>query len=270
VIPFNLLEAKDTGFYVSGTTQSGKTNLAKHLVNTLTDNGINCYILDVSKAWPGQCSIQDTIEVSADASNFEIPRDRSCVLDLSALEYTRRTKYVIAFCRAIYNYHKSCGFKAAPFEFIVFEEAHTYFANGVFRSPRIFSPCIDIVTVGANYNLRFLAVTQFPAMLDKALVKVCQQRYFGWSTEMNDLSYIRSFLGKENVNPKNADSVFNLRKGEFIYQLRNHIEKIQSNRYTAPQSSYNLNGATMDTQPYSQSVNFSYSLQGHTMNIKGE
>jgi molybdopterin-guanine dinucleotide biosynthesis protein len=276
MIPFDISEAKDNGFYVSGTTQSGKTNLAKHLVQRLTDEGITVYVLDISKAWPGQCSIDEVVEVPANSVTVTVPTNNSTVIDLSALEYIKRIKYVIAFCKAIYNYNVSFGFKRASQKFIIFEEGHTYFQNGCFRNPREFSPCVDLITVGANYNLRFGVVTQFPSSIDKALVKVTQQRYFGWSTEMNDLKYIRSFLGQDYVSPTlkngqaNPNSVFNLKKGEFVYQLRSQIEKIQSSRYTAPQSSYNFNGGTMEMQPYNQSVNYSFSLQGQTMNIKGE
>ncbi len=254
MIPFNISEAKDTGFYVSGTTQSGKSTLAKHLVQQLISEGINCYVLDVSKVWTQETPIQNVVEVPADAQTIDIPKNQSCVLDLSALSFTARIKYAIGISKALYDHHKSFGFKRAPMEFLIFEEGHTYFPNGVFRSPRMFSPAVDVVTIGANFNLRFGVITQFPASIDKALVKVCQQRYFGWSTEMNDLNYIKSFVGKQHVTPTNKDgtvninSVFNLQKGQFLYQLRNRIEKIQSSRYTAPQSSFNLNGQSMKTE----------------------
>jgi hypothetical protein len=250
-IPFDLTESKDTGFYVSGTTQSGKTTLAKHLVKQLTDNGINCYVLDISKAWPGLCSIDNVVEVKSTDTEINVPANQSSIIDLSELGYTPRIKYVTAFCKAIYNYHKDKGFKKAPFEFVIFEEAHTYFPNGCFRSPKQFSSCIDLATVGANFNLRFGAITQFPASLDKALVKVCQQRYFGWSTEMNDLNYIKSFVGKEYTSPNvkgktNADSVFNLQKGQFLYQLRNKIEKIQSTPFNPQrQNTYTVNNQSV-------------------------
>ena len=219
-IPFDITEAKDTGFYISGTTQSGKTELAKNLVKKLTDDGNNCYVLDISKAWPKKCSIDNVVEVPSNVTDIDIPANQSAVIDLSGVNYVTRIKYVIAFCKTLYNWHVSKGFKRSPQEFVIFEEAHTYFPNGCFRSPKQFSPCIDLVTVGANFNLRFGVITQFPASLDKSVVKVCQQRYFGWSTEMNDLNYIKAFVGKEYTMPNlkgktNNDSVFNLQKGQF-------------------------------------------------------
>ncbi|MFA5307268.1 MAG: hypothetical protein WC365_07515 [Candidatus Babeliales bacterium] len=252
MIPFDITEAKDTGFFDCGTTQSGKSTLAKHQAEKLMDNGINVYALDVSKVWTLDSPIDNIIEVPHDCATVDIPANQSAVIDLSHLGYVNRIKYVIQFCKAIYEWHMNKGFKRAPFEFVIFEEAHTYFFNGCFRSPKQFSPCIDLVTVGANFNLRFGAITQFPAMLDKALVKITQQRYFGWSTEMNDLNYIRAFVGREYVNPKNPDSVFNLRKGQFLYQLRNNIAKIQSRPYVKKKAdTFELNG---------QQVQFAYIL----------
>ena len=245
MIPFNLTEAKDTGMFGCGTSQSGKSTLMKHLVEKIMNNGISVYVIDVSGTWTHCSPIQNTIVIHPNET-VDVPTNTSTVLDLSQLGYIQRVNYVIAFCQALYDWHKKFSFKKAPFEFVFFEEAHTYFPNGCFRSPRRFSPCIDIVTVGANFNLRFGAITQFPAMLDKALVKITQQRYFGFTTENNDLNYVKGFIGKEHTDRLNKDktpnlnSVFNLHKGQFIYQLRDKTEKIQSIDYKKPQSSYTV------------------------------
>ncbi|MFA5307383.1 MAG: hypothetical protein WC365_08090 [Candidatus Babeliales bacterium] len=256
MIPFNLTEAKDTGMFACGTSQSGKSTLMKHIVKTIVDAGINVYVIDVSGTWTDCSPISNVVTVQP-GDDVDVPANQSAILDLAQLGYTERVNYVIAFCQALYDWHKKYGFKKAPFEFIFFEEAHTYFSNGCFRSPRKFSPCIDIVTVGANFNLRFGAITQFPAMLDKALVKITQQRYFGFTTENNDLNYVKGFVGKEHTDRLNKDgtpnlnSVFNLQKGQFLYQLRNRIEKIQSSKYESPMADFTLNG---------QHVEFAFNL----------
>lgn len=249
-IPFDITEAKDTGFFACGTTQSGKSTLAKHLVKKIVDDGYSVYVIDVSKVWSNDTPIHNTVIIHSTDNLIDIPTNTSTVLDISELEYTQQFNYVSSFCKGIYDWHKSKGFKKAPFEFVVFEESHVYFPNGCFRSPRKYSSCINLVTIGANFNLRFGAITQFPAALDKALVKVTQQRYFGWTTEYNDRNYVRSFLGKEWIDPKQPDSVYNLQKGQFLYQLRNKIEKIQSSAYTdtPQQSSYSLNGQTIQLE----------------------
>jgi hypothetical protein len=245
LIPFDLTEAKDTGFFACGTSQSGKTTLCKHIVKQIVDAGLSVYVIDVSKAWTVDTPISNTITVPSNPVDFNMPTNTSTVLDISNLGFVERFKFVNAFTQCIYDWHKSKGYKKAPFEFVFFEEAHTYLPSGSFRSARKYAPLIDLVTVGANFNLRFGAITQFPAMIDKA-VKICQQRYLGWTTEKNDLDYIEKFIGKEYTNPKQPDSVFNLRKGQFLYQLRNKIEKIQSSPYESPKANFTLNGQTVD------------------------
>jgi hypothetical protein len=54
-----------------------------------------------------------------------------------------------------------------------------------------------LVTVGANFDLRFALLTQFSALVDEALVKTCDQRYFDATWESNDSAYLEGFLGKE-------------------------------------------------------------------------
>lgn len=243
LIPFNLTEAKDTGFFACGTSQSGKTTLCKHIVRTIVNHGISVYVIDVSKAWTVDTPINNVVEIKHNALNFDIPANTSTVLDISQLGYDERFRFVNAFTRTVYEWHKSFGYKKAPFEFVFFEEAHTYLPNGCFgRSARKYAPLIDLVTVGANFNLRYGAITQFPALIDKSVVKICQQRYFGWTTEKNDIDYIEKFIGKEHTDPKQPNSVFNLRKGQFLYQLRNKIEKIHSSAYMEPKTEPTPNG----------------------------
>lgn len=260
-IPLNIKEAKDSGFFACGTSQSGKTTLCKWLVKKVLDAGITVKVIDISKAWTVDTPLKKVYTVPVSYDNFSVPYDTSYVLDLSELPYAERGYIVNFFCKELYNWHKKFGYKAAPFGFIFFEEAHTYFPNGCFRSPKRFSAAIDIVTVGANFNLRFGAITQFPAMLDKALVKITQQRYFGWTTEYNDRNYIKSFVGKEHVDPKNLDSVFNLSKGNFLYQLRNNITKIKSAPYRNVESE-NCKDSVVWNKPDQQIFNFNYTYPG--------
>jgi hypothetical protein len=44
-----------------------------------------------------------------------------------------------------------------------------------------------LLTQGANFNIRFIAITQFASMVDKLVVKLAQQRYCGRTSEKNDM-----------------------------------------------------------------------------------
>jgi DNA helicase HerA-like ATPase len=232
-VPFNVNEAINTGFFVCGTSQSGKTNLAKWLVRALLDSGIVVYVLDTSQAWTHDTPINKQITIR----ERQVEWKGSTVFDISPLETREKIAFVNSLCKAIYERHLQ-GYNVR--EFIVFEEAQTYLPNGCLRlAIRRSSPyesVLDIVTVGANYRIRFGLITQFPAMVDKAPVKISMQRYFGWTWEKNDVAYLRGFLGKE------VDHLRSLERGQFLYQLRDKTMIIQTKAFgklTEPKISRN-------------------------------
>jgi hypothetical protein len=225
-IPLDIAECLDTGAFVCGTSQSGKTTLAKHLAKRLMEHGVAITVLDVSRAWAQETPISNVVRVPHNGMSLNIQPAQSTVYDLSELSFEERFRFVNAFTATLYQWHKSFGYKRAPFGFIFYEEAQTYLPNGCFRSYKKYAPLIDLVTVGANFNLRFGLITQFPAMVDKAPVKIAQQRYFGWTTEKNDIDYVQKFIGKDWVS-----EIKSLQKGQFLYQLRSNIHKFQVQKY---------------------------------------
>jgi hypothetical protein len=82
-----------------------------------------------------------------------------------------------------------------------------------------------ILTVGRNVNVSVCAISQFPALIDKELVKHSGQIYIGYCSEPNTLSYWRGILGKT------TDQLKTLKNGEFVYYCRNEISKIQIELY---------------------------------------
>ena len=226
-VPFDVKLAVDSGFYVSGTSQSGKTNLAKLIVQRLIDNGIACYVMDASKAWMHDTPIRNVLLVNERETRYDW--EESTTFDISGLAARKKVLFVNQFCHDLYKMHVD-GY--AMKEFIIFEEAQLYIPSGSLRlAIRRSSPCesvLDVVTVGANYGLRFGLITQFPALVDKPPVKITQQRYFGWTWERNDVAYIKAFLGKEW-----AVKLQSLQKGEFIYQCRDKTELIKTAKYEA-------------------------------------
>lgn len=224
-LSFDVDLAIDSGFYVSGTSQSGKSNLAKCIVQKLIQNGIRVFVVDPSKAWTHDSPIKNVLLVDTKINQY-LWHD-STVFDVSALSTRFKVLFVNQLCKDIYEMHVD-GYE--PKEFIVFEEAQTYLPQGCTRlAIRRSSPLesvLDVVTVGANYGLRFGLITQFPALCDKAPIKICQQRYFGWTWERNDTNYVKAFLGKEW-----ATKLQGLQKGEFVYQCRDKTELIKTPCY---------------------------------------
>lgn len=226
-VPFDVDLAIDSGFYISGTSQSGKTNFVKLLVQKLIGHGIACYVLDPSKAWTHDSPIHDVLKVDTGISRYAW--NGSTVFDISALNAKHKVLFVNQLCKDIYEMHVD-GYTEK--EFIIFEEAQSYIPSGSLRlAVRRSSPCesvLDVITCGANYGLRFGLITQFPALVDKAPVKITQQRYFGWTWEKNDIAYVKAFLGKEWTR---ALRLQGLQKGEFIYQCREKTELLKVPRY---------------------------------------
>lgn len=242
-VPFDVEEAMASGFFVSGTSQCGKSTLAKLLVSKLMLKGIMVKVVDPSRSWlkpdspiKRQVIIQRPTQGS---ESYQIPL-ASCVIDVSRLTYDQRFSFVMSTCNGAFSSHMNGLGKR---EVLVFEEAHLVFPNGCFRSTRKYSPALDVVTVGGNFGLRFGCITQFAALLDKTVVKMAQQRYFGWTTEKNDKAYVQSFVGKENLR-----DLVGLRRGEFLYQYRGETEKVKvpqlsmeiCNFALAPQQSRNI------------------------------
>ena len=218
----------DTGFFVCGTSQSGKTNLAKWLVKMLIDSGIRVYVFDVSRAWSHDSPISAVVQIFGTEKHVTIPASNS-VIDISGLPTRKKINFVNTMCKFLYDMHVNGIIDSRDF-IVVFGEAQTYLPNGSLRlAMRRSSPCesvLDVVTVGANYQLRFGLITQFPAMVDKTPVKIAQQRFLGWTWEKNDVDYLKAFVGKE-WSAKLRD----LQRGEFVYQLRNRIVPLKTERF---------------------------------------
>lgn len=209
---FNPEEAMRTGTFTSGTSGSGKTVLNFHFAERLMQAGAIVYIIDPSQAWPKGSSIPNLIQIT-----FPMTVEwkngtsaQSTIFDVSRLTYPQRVQFAETFCKTIMDDRKNKSYR--PPTFVIFEEGQLYFPQGSMRSLKRHSSAVELVTNGRNFNVRFGVITQFPSMIDKLLIKMCKQRYFGWTNEPNDVDYIDDIIGKEHA--KNLEK---LEVGEFIY-----------------------------------------------------
>jgi hypothetical protein len=227
MIPFNLKECLESGIAVTGCPGSGKTTLLKQLAEHLMNNGVTVYVVDVSKAWNTNTPFHNFIEITKmEDIQFEA---KSTVFDISKLSFRQKQRWVNNFVGTLYNGHMN-GYTAK--EFIIFEECHVCIPSGAMRSPQKYENVINLVTVGRNFSLRFALATQFPAMCDANLFKSPQQRYFGWTTEFNDVSRIRSYFPRKRKNEL-EEVLRSLGKLCFMYQYGNTIDKFKIDYYQA-------------------------------------
>ena len=161
-----------------------------------------------------------------DLLDIQFDIGKNVVFDMSNLSLKHRLAFANDFTQTVYNWQKRWGYKTAPFRFLVYEEAQGYIPNGSFRSLKKFSPIVDMISVGANFNIRAALITPFPANVDKTPVKSAQQRYFGWTTEKNDIDYIKKFVGKDMI-----PTLKNLNKGECLYQKGTQIIKFRVEQF---------------------------------------
>ena len=108
--------------------------------------------------------------------------------------------------------------------YVVFEESQLYFPLNSIRAKH-YQNSQRVLTVGRNFGISLLAVSQFPALCDKELIKNAQQIYIGCTSEPNTLAYWKGILGK------NADQLRELENGSFVYYCRNKLSKIQIKPY---------------------------------------
>ncbi len=237
---FNPDEAMKTGTLTSGTSNSGKTITNfwfAYLLMRLSEwkdrderiwrNGVIVYVLDPSQAWMRKSSVPNVMRIDYPEKGLENITYRdghpsvSTVFDISRLSFPQRVEFANKFCKSLLDTRKNSDYD--PPTFVFFEEGQLYFYQGSMRSMKKQSYAVELITVGGNYNLRYGVITQFPSMIDKLLVKMCKQRYFGWTSEPNDIGYIEDIVGK-----KMAQELPKLHVGEFVYSypVRNGCTKV--------------------------------------------
>jgi len=193
-IPIDTTEAMQTGTFTSGTSGSGKTILNFHFAEQLMKQGTIVYVIDPSQKWVTHSGIPNVIRITYPMRiEWQDGTVRqSTIFDVSMLTFPQRVEFTNVFCKTILDSRKISKYR--PDTFVVFEEGQLYFPQGSMRSTKRQSPAIELITNGRNYNTRYGVITQFPSMIDKLLVKMTKQRYFGWTNEPNDVRYIAEII----------------------------------------------------------------------------
>ena len=115
----------------------------------------------------------------------------------------------------------------------MFEDAQLYLPNHGLRA-NVYQEVMRLVTTGRNFNIRYGLITQFPSMVDKTCVKMTKQRYFGWTNEKNDITYLKAFLGER------VSELETLEVGQFLYDYGKTTKRIQAPKFEAEREATNL------------------------------
>jgi hypothetical protein len=210
-------EALRSGIFISGTSQCGKSTLGMQIAKELINNGVSLLIFDSSQAWFRFKRIDRIISVLPNAS-YEWRDYENVLFDLSRLTPFEIQKFTELCSKEIM--HVAFSRNQRTKIMVIFEECHIAMPNHALYSKR-YAETVRLLTIGGNVNVRFVAITQFASMCDKLLVKMAQQRYFGKTSESNDIKYIRSVIGEH------VKELPNLQRGEFVYSYGSTIAKIK-------------------------------------------
>jgi len=215
---FDIKEGMQTTTFISGSRGVGKSDIAMQIVDQLTREGITCIVFDSSRDWFHRSSTNQYVTVQPH-SDLPIPSG-NMIFDLSLLTPSEQQQCVERFCKKLFEHQIN---NMANKYYIVFEEAQLYFPLNSIRAKR-YQNSARVLTVGRNVGISLLAVSQFPALCDKELIKNAQQIYIGCTSEPNTLAYWKGIF-------KSAEQLKDLQNGEFLYYCRNKLSRIQIEPY---------------------------------------
>jgi len=218
-LPLNLQEALRSGFYVTGTTGTGKSDIAMYAADKLMKHNVVVVVFDSTQDWIERSSIP-YYQTLRSTSIVEIPK-QSMIFDICKLYPQQRQRFVERFCGLLYQYQADKPKHLRKQYFLIFEEAQTYLWQNSLRSEKARNTTM-MLTEGRNYAVRFGCVVQFSSMIDKNAMRYMKQRYLGWTNEKNDVEYLRSFIGNK------VGELKKLKAGEFMYSnpSENTLKKI--------------------------------------------
>jgi len=216
---FDVAESMQTTAFVSGSRGVGKSDICMRIAEELQSRGIIVIVFDPSMDWLKRSNIEKYITVTP-YSDLPIP-ETSTIFDVSRLTPNQAQESVENFCGKLFEFQ--VGNSAKRF-YLVLEEAQIYFPLNSLRSRKT-QNSVRLLTVGRNFNISICAVSQFPSLIDKELIKNASQIWIGCTSELNALKYWKGILGKH------VEKLKDLLNGQFVYYCRNKITTIEIEPY---------------------------------------
>lgn len=217
----DIQELLRSGFYVTGTTGTGKSDIGMYAAEKLIQHGVIVIVFDSTQDWQSRSNIPYYITIKRHEP-LDMILDRSIIYDIHKLFPSERQQLVERFCGVLYMHQASKPKHLRKQYFVIFEDSQTYLWQNSLRSRKAQNTAM-LLTEGRNYKVRFGCIVQFSSMVDKNAMRYMKQRFLGWTNERNDIEYLRSFIG-DKVNELKT-----LKAGEFVYShpSQNTLEKIE-------------------------------------------
>ena len=244
--PFSTNEAESRGTAITGMPKSGKSNLAKIIVDYMMGKGYNFKILDPSQTWLGS-TVPYYVEVNSftDLTTVPAPLYKSVVYDTSRMLPDEQKIFVGILIEN--DFQQICEIPNLkelaqyPNYWIIYviEEAQMVVPSGSLRATYS-QQTFRMVSVGRNFLQRYILLTQRPADISVKALSRAGQMYFGEHWEENDIRKLSRLL---NIKYKECKPLLqNLQIGEFIYlnPYDKMTVKIRSPEFTMKVKQINL------------------------------
>jgi hypothetical protein len=216
---FNTKEGMATTTFVSGSRGVGKSDVCMRIAQELNNEGITVIVFDPSCDWVKRSSIEQYLTVKS-CSDLPIP-ETSTIFDISRLTPNEAQRCVERFCKTLFEFQIDNSMKRF---YLIFEEAQIYFPLSALSSKNT-QNTMRLLTVGRNFGVSMCAISQFPALVSKELVKHSGQLWIGCCAEPNTIAYWKGILGKK------AEDLKTLQNGQFVYYCRNKISLTEIEPY---------------------------------------
>ena len=237
-------EAMRTTSFVSGSRGVGKSDVCMRIAEQLQNHGITVIVFDPSCDWVKRSSIEQYLTVKS-YSDLPIP-ETSVIFDISRLTPNEAQRSVERFCKTLFEFQIDNSVERF---YIIFEEAQIYFPLAALSSKNT-QNTMRLLTVGRNFNVSMGAISQFPALVSKELIKHSGQLWIGCCAEPNTVRYWSGIIGKS------AEKLKDLQNGEFVYYCRNKISLTEIAPYESEVCKTEIRVPEVrPTQPTNQSIN---------------
>lgn len=216
---FDSAEAMRTTCFISGSRGVGKSDIAMRIAQELQNEDIIVVAFDPSTDWVKRSSIEQYFTVKP-YSDLPIP-ETSTIFDISRLTPNQTQRSVEQFCKKLFEFQLGNSMKRF---YVIFEEAQIYFPLSALSSKGT-QNTMRLLTVGRNFNVSMCAISQFPALVSKELIKNAQQVWIGCCVEPNTIKYWRGVIDKY------SEKLRQLSNGQFVYYCRNKISLTEIEPY---------------------------------------
>lgn len=214
-IPFDIIEFKEKGVFISASPQHGKTNLAKLLSDVVMKQNFIVRVFDPSQKWLNSNIPYYMVFKSKHLKKTsKYPFDLSTVFDISRLRIEEQKELV----RSVLLTDFEILSETKPNFWVAYglEEAQLYLPTGSLTALAN-QETFRMVSVGHNFQQTNTLLTQRPADVSVKAIGRCGQLYIGKHFEENDINKLSKYLHWKPL--ETYAKLTKLQKGQFYYLL---------------------------------------------------